>query len=185
MLKKGFSTMKRFLFGGSCLGMATLCLLSAFLILLVGSVLLTQSQVSSELHDAVPIQVSKPAPLKTQISPTSRVALDNPQVGVTIEIPNQPTNTLQSPVPVSASATSSHRNNPTVASFITATPGNAPLGADVYELTLTAQIVLNRTRGAAQRQAIWSTRTAIADESRRIFATLTAEAYLSSTPTSK
>ena len=66
---------------------------------------------------------------------------------------------------------------------MTATPGNAPLDADIYQLTLTAQIVVNRTKGAAERQTIWATRTAIADESRRIFATLTAEAQLSATPT--
>src|SRR5690348_12012795 len=143
--------MKRFFFGGSCLGLVALCMISAFILLLVGSVLFTQSQVSSGLHDPAPVQPSKPAPTATPSSPNNPPSSDA-QIGVTIESLTQPATSPQPSISDSPSADSSSIVNPTEAPFMTATPGNAPLDADIYQLTLTAQIVVNRTKGAAERQ---------------------------------
>ncbi|MEP7285023.1 MAG: hypothetical protein ABI947_04560 [Chloroflexota bacterium] len=170
--------MKRFLFGGSCLGMTVLCGLSAFIILLIGSMFFTQSQTNVDLHQAVTAH-----PLKVTLTPNAPAVTGGAEIGVTLEIPATSTLAQLTPDDTSQDSSIAVTAQPTqVPPFMTATPGNAPLGADVYELTVTTEIIMNRTKGAAERQKIWATRTAIADESRRIFATLTAEAELSATP---
>src|SRR5260221_5779689 len=172
--------MKRFLFGGSCLGMATLCMLSLFVVLLVGSVLYTQCQTNASFHPGTLFPETTPISTATQLLPSISVTQNSPEIGVTIEIPTQQTvlpETTTNDAGLSGPTASS-----TDAPFVTATPGNAPLGADIYELTMTAQIVINKTKGADERQKLWATRTAVAGESQIIFATLTAEAQLSATP---
>jgi hypothetical protein len=69
------------------------------------------------------------------------------------------------------------RETPTLTEspWITATPGPAGFGTDTYILTANAEVVANRTTSAERRGAINATRTAIADESMRIFSTLTAQ----------
>src|SRR5690349_18161512 len=131
--------MKRFFFGGSCLGLVALCMISGFILLLVGSVLFTQSQIGSGLHDPAPVQPSKPAPTATPSSPNYPPSSDA-QIGVTIESSTQPATTLQPSIPGRPTDNEPSNVTPTEAPFMTATPGNAPLDADIYQLTLTAQI---------------------------------------------
>src|SRR5262249_39897482 len=105
--------MKRFLFGGSCLGMLELCIVSGFILILVGSVVFTQSQVGSGPRNSAPTQLSKPAPSATLSSPNTAPSSSDAKIDVTIESVTQPATTPQPSSPGSTSSNSSPDVNPT------------------------------------------------------------------------
>jgi len=178
--------MKRF-FGGSCVGLLLVLLISGATALFTFSVFFNQSQAVTSNTTATTAARATPTQQIAAASITPRLnallsASDDGAVQITtddaptaqpISIPNA---AITTPEPLITSFP-----NATAVPFadsITATSTDAPRhsGTSTYPLTVTAEVMLAQTSVARYQGGVAATRTAIAAESESIFATLTARA---------
>jgi len=139
--------------GGRCVISLAFILLGVFIVLFAASVIFNQQQPGVPQNGSV-----KPPSTATPLSGVTAAAPGD--LGVTIDVPDDPTAT---PIPTM-----------TVGS--TATPGPVGLGTASFPLTLTAQHADDQTRVAGRLSSIDATQTEISRQSQIIFATLTAAA---------
>jgi len=178
--------MKR-LFGGSCAGLLLILLVSGATALFAFSIFFNQSQaVTSNTTAATAaremvtqqIAAASSTPSLNAIRPASddgavQIITDDAPTAVASMLPNAATTTPDPRTTLFPTATAVP-----FADSITATAMDAPRnsGTSTYPLTVTAEVMLAQTSVARYQGGVAASRTAIAAESERIFATLTARA---------